>query len=239
MALFTIADLHLPGKEGKNKSMDIFGNRWIGGVEKLIYNWNAIVKPEDTVVLPGDISWAMMLEDAKDDFALLNSLPGTKLIGKGNHDFWWTTASKMYRFFENNKFDTLKILYNNSFVVENTVVCGSRGWFSEESNQKTVGDVDWLKIVDRETLRLKMSLESVVPECTALQKKVFLHFPPVWNSSVSEGIIELMHQHNVTECYYGHIHGYYSSDANFIYNGISFKLISADYLSFCPLKILE
>ena len=138
MALFTIADLHLPGKEGKNKSMEIFGSRWIGGVEKLIFNWNAVVKPEDTVVLPGDISWAMMLEDAKDDFALLHSLPGTKLIGKGNHDFWWTTASKMYRFFENNKFDTLKILYNNSFVVGNTVVCGSRGWFSEESNQKTV-----------------------------------------------------------------------------------------------------
>ena len=87
MALFTIADLHLPGKEGNNKSMEIFGNRWIGGVDKLIYNWNAVVGPEDTVVLPGDISWAMMIEDAKDDFALLNSLPGTKLIGKGNHDF--------------------------------------------------------------------------------------------------------------------------------------------------------
>ena len=239
MALFTIADLHLPGKEGKNKSMEIFGNRWIGGVEKLIYNWNAVVKSEDTVVLPGDISWAMMLEETKEDFELLNSLPGTKLIGKGNHDFWWTTASKMYRFFEGNKFDTLKILYNNSFVVENTVVCGSRGWFSEESNQKTVGDVDWMKIVDRETMRLKMSLESVDPQHADLQKKVFLHFPPVWNSSVCEGIIQLMYQHNVTECYYGHIHGYYSSDANFSYDGISFKLISADYLSFCPLKILE
>lgn len=239
MALFTIADLHLPGKEGKNKSMEIFGSRWISGVDKLIYNWNAVVKPEDTVVLPGDISWAMMLEDAKADFALMHSLPGTKLIGKGNHDFWWTTASKMYRFFNDNKFDTLKILYNNSFVVENTVVCGSRGWFSEESNQKTVGDVDWMKIVDRETLRLKMSLESVDPQHSDLKKKVFLHFPPVWNSSVCEGIIQLMHQHNVTECYYGHIHGYYSSDANFDYDGISFKLISADYLSFCPLKILE
>lgn len=239
MALFAIADLHLPGKEGKNKSMEIFGSRWVGGVEKLIYNWNAVVKPEDTVVLPGDISWAMMLEDAKDDFALLNELPGTKLIGKGNHDFWWTTAAKMYRFFDINNFDSLKILYNNSFVVADTVICGSRGWFAEESNQKTVGDVDWLKIVDRETMRLKMSLESVDKCHGGLKKKVFLHFPPVWNSSVCDGIIKLMHEHNITECYYGHIHGYYVSDANFIYDGISFKLISADYLSFCPLKILD
>ena len=239
MALFAIADLHLPGKEGKNKSMEIFGSRWIGGVDKLTYNWNAIVKPEDTVVLPGDISWAMMLEEAKEDFALLNSLPGTKLIGKGNHDFWWTTASKMNKFFEENKFDTLKVFYNNFYAVGNTAVCGSRGWFSEESNQKTVGDVDWLKIVDRETLRLKMSLESVDTENAHLEKKVFLHFPPVWNSSVCDGIIELMHTHGVNECYYGHIHGYYSSDTNFTYDGISFRLISADYLSFCPLKILD
>ena len=160
------------------------------------------------------------------------------LYGKGNHDFWWATASKMNKFFEQNKFDTLKILYNNSYVIENLVICGSRGWFSDEANQKTVGEVDWTKIVDRETARLKLSLESVPAEHRGLQKLVFLHFPPVWNSSVSTDIISLMKEHGVERCYYGHIHGVYNSDAVFIYDGIRFEMISADYLSFCPRKII-
>ena len=238
MSVYTIADLHLPGKEGKNKSMEIFGSRWIGCVEKLINNWTAVVSDNDTVVIPGDISWAMTLEDATEDFKLLNSLPGIKLIGKGNHDFWWATASKMYRFFEENKLDTLKIFYNNSYVTEGLALCGSRGWFSDESNQKTVGEVDWLKIVDRETARLRISLESVQQEHSDLPKIVFLHFPPVWNSSVSEDIIALMHQYNVSRCYYGHIHGVYNADAVFEYEGIRFEMISADYLGFCPRKII-
>lgn len=238
MSVYTIADLHLPGKEGDNKSMEIFGSRWIGCVNKLINNWTAIVSNDDTVVIPGDISWAMTLEDATEDFKLLNDLPGTKIIGKGNHDFWWATASKMNKFFEQNKFDTLKILYNNSYVIENLVICGSRGWFSDEANQKTVGEVDWTKIVDRETARLKLSLESVPAEHRGLQKLVFLHFPPVWNSSVSTDIISLMKEYGVERCYYGHIHGVYNSDAVFVYDGIRFEMISADYLSFCPRKII-
>lgn len=238
MAVYTIADLHLPGKEGKNKSMEIFGNRWIGGVDKLIKNWCAVVDDGDTVVIPGDISWAMTLEEALEDFRLLDSLPGTKLIGKGNHDFWWATASKMLRFFEENNFRTLKILYNNSYVADGFALCGSRGWFSDEANQKTVGEVNWLKIVDRETARLKISLESVLPEHSDLEKLVFLHFPPVWNASVSEDIITLMHEHGVKRCFYGHIHGVYTSDAIFDYGGIRFEMISADYLGFCPRKIV-
>ena len=240
MALFTIADLHLPGKEGKNKSMEIFGSRWIGGVEKLIYNWNAVVKPEDTVVLPGDISWAMMLEDAKEDFALMHSLPGTKLIGKGNHDFWWTTASKMYRFFDDNKFDTLKILYNNSFVVENTVVCGSRGWFYDEKQQKTVGEVDYEKIVAREAQRLEISLMEAMKiknENTDLPILVFLHFPPVYADCVCDKILDVLKKYNITNCYYGHIHNNYSIPRQFTYDSISFTMVAADYLNFAPMPI--
>lgn len=237
MAIFAIADLHLAGQEGSKKSMEVFGHRWIGGVDKLIKNWNAIISPSDSVILPGDISWAMTLDEATDDFALLNSLPGTKYIGKGNHDFWWATASKMYKHFEANRFDTLKILYNNSFTIENACICGSRGWFAEESNQKTVGDVSWLKIVERETLRLKMSLESA-PSDSSAEKIVFLHFPPVWNGAVCSDIIELLHSHNVRRCYYGHIHGVYSIDVNFVHEGIRFELISADFLDFCPKKLL-
>ena len=237
MALFTIADLHLPGRDGEKKSMEVFGQRWIGGIDKLKRNWNAIISPEDSVVIPGDISWAMSLDDAHSDFAMLDSLPGTKIIGKGNHDFWWATASKMYKFFDDNHFDSLKILYNNSFVIDDKLICGSRGWFAEESNQKTVGDVSWTKITDRETMRLKMSLESN-SDITDIEKIVFLHFPPIWNDSASKDIIDLLHKHNVTRCYYGHIHGVYTSEANFDYEGIRFELISADYLDFCPKKVI-
>jgi predicted phosphohydrolase len=237
MALFTIADLHLPGKEGEKKSMEVFGSRWIGGIEKLKRNWNAIISSDDHVIIPGDISWAMSLEEAKNDFELLDSLPGTKIIGKGNHDFWWATASKMYKFFDENHFNSLKILYNNSFDIEDKLICGSRGWFAEESNQKTVGDVSWSKITERETMRLNMSLESST-DFKDKEKIVFLHFPPVWNNVVCQDIIELLHKHDVSRCYYGHIHGKYSSEANFDFSGIRFELISADYLDFCPKKII-
>jgi predicted phosphohydrolase len=237
MSLFVIADLHLAGKEGDRKSMDVFGRRWIGGKEKLIRNWNAIVTDADSVVIPGDFSWAMTLSEAREDFALIDSLPGRKYIGKGNHDFWWTTMSKMNAYFKECGFTSLNILYNNSYEVDGGVICGSRGWFSEESNQKTVGDVDWQKIINREAMRLDISLSSVRAD-NSLPKYVFLHFPPVWNGIECSEIIDVLKKHCVTNCYFGHIHGVYSSDANFIYKGINFKIISADYLDFCPHKII-
>lgn len=237
MAIFTIADLHLPGKAGSKKSMDVFGQRWVGGVEKLIRNWNAIVNDDDVVVIPGDISWAMTLDEALEDFRMLDSLPGSKIIGKGNHDFWWATAAKMNNFFSVNNFDSLKILYNNHYIYEKISICGSRGWFAEESNQKTVGDVSWEKITDRETARIRFSLESANNANTD-EKIVFLHFPPIWNNSFCSDAIELFHKHNVRRCFYGHIHGVYSSDVNFEYEGIKFEMISADYLDFCPKKII-
>ena len=240
MALFTIADLHLPGKEGKNKSMEIFGNRWIGGVEKLIYNWNAIVKPEDTVVLPGDISWAMMLEDAKDDFALLNSLPGTKLIGKGNHDFWWTTASKMNAFFEENHISSVHILNNNAYLVDDQVVCGTRGWFLDERQQVTVGSVDYDKIVNREVIRLRLSLDSAKKLCEEYEEQngikppvsVFLHFPPVWLDFICRPFIDTLHEYGDPTCYFGHIHGMYNTPREFSFEGITMHLVSSDSMDF-------
>lgn len=237
MSLFTIADLHLAGKEGKNKSMEVFGNRWIGGVERLTRNWNAVISEKDTIILPGDFSWAMNLDEATDDLALLNSLPGTKYLGKGNHDFWWATASKMYNHFRLHGFDTLRILYNNSVSLPEAVICGSRGWFADEANQKTVGDVSWKKITDRETQRLRISLDSAADPIDK-ERIVFLHFPPIWNGAVCTDILELLHEHDVRRCFYGHIHGVYSSDVNFEYEGIRFELVSADYLDFCPKKVL-
>ena len=237
MSVYSIADLHLPGKDGNNKSMEIFGSRWTGCVDKLIKNWTAVVNDNDTIVIPGDISWAMTLEDAIDDFKLLESLPGQKIIGKGNHDFWWATASKMNKFFEKNNFKTLRILYNNSYVVEGCAICGSRGWFSDEANQKTVGDVDWLKIVDRETARLKLSLESVSADSLHLPKIVFLHFPPVWGNFLCQEILDTLTKYGVKNCYFGHIHGGYNLPSVLYYGDMRLVRISADHLSFLPYPI--
>ena len=239
MALFAIADLHLAGAEGDSKSMEVFGRRWIGCKEKLIKNWKAVVNEEDHVVIPGDISWAMTLTEAKDDFALLDELPGKKYIGKGNHDFWWSTASKMNSFFRECGFESLNILYNNAYETPEGIICGSRGWFSDEANQKTVGTVCWQKITDRETLRIRLSLQYAERFSPSLPRYVFLHFPPVWNSMVSRGIIEVLHQYGITQCYYGHIHGVYSSETSFEFENIRFDMISADHLDFCPKIIVK
>lgn len=234
MAIYAISDLHLAGTAGDAKSMEVFGRRWIGGKKKLTEKWNAIIRPEDDVVIPGDISWAMTLTEALEDFSFIHSLPGRKYIGKGNHDFWWTTASKMNSFFAANGFDSLHLLHNNSYVTPQGVICGTRGWFPDEANQHTVGDVDWLRIVHREAQRLSQSLSSVPPETAGLPVLVFLHFPPVWNGIVCREIVDVLHAFHVRECFYGHIHGVYTSENCFEFEEIRFEMISADYLDFCP-----
>ena len=156
MSVFVIADLHL-SSDG-SKSMEKFGSRWTGYMQKLEKNWRAVITDADTVIIPGDISWSLKLEDAVDDLRFLDSLPGSKLIGKGNHDFWWSTASKMNAFFEKNGIKTVRMLYNNAYALDHCIVCGTRGWFVEEGQQNTVGDVDYSRIVNREVIRLRMSV---------------------------------------------------------------------------------
>ena len=158
MSLYVISDLHLSTNETTNKSMEKFGTKWKDYHKKLEKNFKAIINDDDTVIIPGDISWAMTLEEAKNDFKFLDSLPGTKIIGKGNHDFWWSTATKIYSFFEENEIKSIKLLHNNAYLLEDCIVCGSRGWFYDEKQQKTVGDVDYEKIVAREAQRLEISL---------------------------------------------------------------------------------
>lgn len=245
MAIFVLSDLHLSTDLTKNKSMEVFGDRWQEYMQKIKKNWNAVVSNDDTVVVPGDISWATRLEESKSDLAFLNSLNGTKLIGKGNHDFWWTTASKMYKFFEENKFDSLKILYNNAFIVEGRIICGTRGWFPDESKQITVGDVDYEKIVNRESGRLKLSLDAAVKlrdeealrTGKTLPIEVFLHFPPVWSELVMNDMVDLLVRYEIKNVYFGHIHAAYSVPRTFQHKNITFCLTSSDFLNFYPLKI--
>ncbi len=245
MSIFVLSDLHLSLDSKTNKSMEVFGARWQDYITKIEKNWNAVVGEDDTVIVPGDISWATRLEDSESDLGFLNSLNGKKLIGKGNHDFWWSTAKKMQTFFEEKGFSTISILYNNAYIVEDRIICGTRGWFPDESRQITVGEVDHAKIVNREITRLRLSLdaakklqnerESETGE--ALPITVFLHFPPVWGDFVMHEFLDVFHEYGITECYFGHIHSAYNQSGRFEFEGIKFTLTASDFLNFHPIII--
>ncbi|MBQ2767467.1 MAG: metallophosphoesterase [Clostridia bacterium] len=238
MSLYVLADLHLSGTV--NKSMEVFGPRWSGYTEKIRKNWSAIIEPEDVVIIPGDISWGMTLEEAETDLRFIDSLPGTKLLGKGNHDFWWSTMNKMTAFFADRGLESLHILYNNAYRLDDCIVCGTRGWFNDEKQQSTAFPTDYAKIVNREVMRLSMSLDAaqrLKEETPDLPVLVFLHFPPVWGNFVCREIVDLLHTHNIRKCYFGHIHGAYNLPRCQSFEGIDMVLTSADFLQFVPMPI--
>lgn len=228
MSVFAIGDLHL--SLGCDKPMDIFKG-WDGYVERLEENWNRVVGDEDLVVVPGDISWAMTLPHAIDDFAFINNrLRGRKLILKGNHDYWWNTMSKMNAFLAENGFDKISILNNASVQCEGLSIVGSRGWINDDSSE------DDAKVLKREAIRLEMSIQDGVKKGGELV--AFLHYPPIFNGVSNDYILEVLEKYDIKRCYYGHIHG---AGHRFAFqeerNGIAYKLVSADYLGFMPIKI--
>lgn len=228
MSLFAIADTHL--SLGADKPMDIFGG-WQDYVQRLETNWRKLVTDNDTVVIAGDISWAMKLEDALKDFRFLDSLPGQKLIFKGNHDYWWSTMKKMETWLSDNGLDSIKILHNSSVKVGSYAVCGSRGWFFDAEN-----DPD-NKILLREAGRVRRSIESAKE--IGAEPIVFLHYPPLTTAMVCNEIVDVLREENIKRCYYGHLHGGSLRNA-FVgeRHGIKFDVISADFLKFCP-KLIE
>lgn len=222
--------------------MEKFGTRWTDYMNRLQKNWAAVVKSDDTVILPGDISWGLKLEDALLDLQFLDHLPGNKLLGKGNHDFWWSTTSKMNAFFAQNDITSIQMLYNNAYAFEDCIVCGTRGWFVEEAQQNTVGSVDYLRIVNREVVRLCISLDAAKtlqkqPENTGKPILTFFHFPPVWNEFVCREIVDVLHKYDVKLCYFGHIHGAFCAPRTTAFEGINFTFCAADYLNFAPLPV--
>lgn len=228
MALYAIGDLHLC--LGAEKPMDIFGGAWIGYMDKLKEGLS-VIGPEDTTVLLGDLSWALDLQQAKADFAWINAIPGRKIILKGNHDYWWSTASKFYKFCEENGFADMFILNNNHFEYDGYAVCGTRGWFFEEERS---GEHDE-KVFKRELLRLEASLKSA----GELPKIVFLHYPPKYKGYDCPEILELLKRYGVSRCYYGHLHGASHGLAlEGIWNGVDLKLAAADKLNFKPALVL-
>lgn len=229
MALFVMGDLHL--SLSSDKSMDIFGG-WENYVERIKKNWNREVSPEDTVVVPGDISWAMSLKEAVADFRYIHELPGRKIILKGNHDYWWTTAAKMNNFLAENGFDSIFILHNNHYAYESYGICGTRGWINDDSEPADA------KVLAREAQRLETSIASA--EGAGLEPLVFLHYPPLYGNEYNPDLLEVMYRHNIKRCWYGHIHGRkgHQNAVNGERDGIVFQLVSADYVQFCPVKIM-
>lgn len=236
MAIYTIADLHLSFNE--NKPMDIFGEIWYKHEEKIKENWKEKIKENDLVVLPGDFSWSMKLEDTYKDLEYLNNLPGKKILLKGNHDYWWTTVTKMRKFVEENNFNTINFLQNDSFEYENIIIAGTRGWVINDSENE--------KIINRELERLKLSLKDAEGKQKNSNKPkeiiAFMHYPPVTYQAINSleilKFVEIMKQYNVKRCYYGHLHSdsiKTAVEGNI--QGIEFKLVSADHLDFNPIKV--
>jgi predicted phosphohydrolase len=228
VALYAIGDLHLC--LGAPKPMDVFGGAWVGYMEKLKDGLSCITE-NDTTVLLGDLSWALGLEEAKADFAWINEIPGRKIILKGNHDYWWSTASKFYKFCEEHGFSDQLILNNNHYEYEGFAICGTRGWFFEEERSGAHDE----KVFKRELIRLETSLKSAGD----LPKMVFLHYPPRYKGYECPEILELLKKYEVRNCFYGHLHGASHGLAmEGVWDSVAFKLLSADRLNFVPCRIM-
>lgn len=240
MSVYTIADLHLSTDEKTNKSMEVFGKRWDGYMTRIEGNWKHLVTDADTVIIPGDVSWALSLEEAERDLKMLDSLPGVKILGKGNHDFWWATMRKHEIFFEKVGITSIKFLFNNAHDVGEVIVAGTRGWYLEEDAKNAPDNADFEKLIARERLRLKTSLDAAVKLKGDTDKPIvaFMHFPPYYNEKESEGLCDLLIEYGVRDVYYGHIHGNYTIPPVTSYRGLNFHIISADYLGFIP-KIVK
>ena len=228
MALYAIGDTHL--SLGTDKPMTVFSG-WDSYVERLEENWRRLVSDDDTVVIAGDISWGMSLEQALPDFRFLQSLPGQKLLFKGNHDYWWTTRRKMDTFFVENGLNSLRVVHNDAVAVDDSMaVCGSRGWFNEDGEEADH------TVLLREAGRLRASI--IAAKQTGLEPVVFLHYPPIFGGQRCEEILQVLREEKIARCFYGHVH---SAGIRMAFggtdDGTEYRLISADALGFCPILI--
>ncbi|MDR2074228.1 MAG: metallophosphoesterase [Oscillospiraceae bacterium] len=225
VSLYAISDLHL--SFGKNKPMDVFEG-WEDYANRLEKNWKNIVTKYDSVVIAGDISWAMNLSGSRDDFLFLESLPGEKIIMRGNHDYWWGSVKKINDFFSVSGFKSVKLLHNNAIETQDFCVCGARGWLCRPQSDHDV------KICKREIQRLELSLSSA--EGSKSEKIAFMHYPPIYGGEEFEDVFDVLKKYEIKRCYYGHVHGKDAFKRSFIgeYKGVNLELISCDYTGFTP-----
>ena len=228
MALYAMGDLHLC--LGAPKPMDIFGGAWVGYMDKL-REGVAHITEEDTTVLLGDLSWALDLPSAAQDFAWINEIPGRKIILKGNHDYWWSTVAKFNKFCAENGFENLHLLNNNCFEYGDWAICGTRGWFFEEERSGLHDE----KVFRRELCRLEASLKAAGEK----NKMVFLHYPPRYKGYECREILDLLEKYGVRQCYYGHLHGgSHKLAMEGLWDGVEFHLVAADYIGFKPRTVI-
>lgn len=228
MALYAIGDLHLC--LGAPKPMDIFGGNWTGYMDKLKEGMS-VIRDADTTVLLGDLSWALSLEESAADFAWINEIPGRKIILKGNHDYWWSTAAKFQKFCAAHDFTDMLLLNNNCYEYGDWAICGTRGWFFEEERSGAHDE----KVFRRELCRLEASLKAAGEK----QKLVFLHYPPKYKGYECREILELLEKYEVRRCFYGHLHGgSHALALEGLWDGVEYRLLSADYLNFRPFKVI-
>ena len=227
MGLYVIGDLHL--SLASDKPMDVFGGAWEGYLDKLRAGLS-VLTDADTTVLLGDVSWAMGLEAAAEDFAFLSAIPGRKILVKGNHDYWWSTAAKFRKFCDGRGFAGLELLHNGCALYGETALCGSRGWFYEEDRAGSHDE----KVFRRELIRLETSLQAAGER----EKICFLHYPPLYRGYRCGEILELLRRYGVRECYYGHLHGpSHRLAVEVEAEVIRFRLVAADYVNFRPHQI--
>lgn len=230
MSIYTIGDLHL--SFSSEKPMDVFGDNWLGHSDKIKDNWINKITQEDYVILLGDFSWAMYLEESLKDFEFLDKLPGKKILIKGNHDYWWTTLKKMEMFLSDNNLNTISFLYNNSTMIEDKIIVGTRGWnLSDTDNSE--------KMIKRENNRLELSiLDGIKKYGNDKEIIAFIHYPPITENNKNSIFVETMKKYGINRCYYAHLHGNSHKDAiEGEYDNINYKLVSADYLNFNVLKL--
>ena len=226
--LYAIGDLHL--SLDADKPMDVFGPLWHDYVNRLVQGFSKL-NYDDVCVICGDLTWGMSLEKSLKDFQFIDKLPGKKIILKGNHDYWWTTATKAYKFFEQHDITTIRILHNNCYFYGDSAICGTRGWFYEEEK----GSESDKKIMNRELMRLERSLQAAGD---AKEKLCFFHYPPRYNNYVCREIVDILNKYEVKSCWYGHIHGRghkYAVCGNV--DGIEYNMVSADYIGFEPVLV--
>ena len=230
MTIYAIGDLHL--SFAVDKPMDVFGGEWSNYVDKIKSGFE-VLRPEDICVLCGDTSWGMSLEESLEDFKFLDSYPGKKILLKGNHDYWWETVSKMRAFFEKNDLHSFDFLHNNCFIYDDVAICGTRGWLLDDDDNPE----HYMKITAREASRLRTSLTMAGD---TPNKFCFFHYPPRFKNLINSDIVDVMNEFNIKNCWYGHIHGS-GHDYAFksIIDGISYNMISADYINFTPVKVWD
>ena len=229
MSIYAIADLHL--SFNTDKPMNVFG--WIDYENRIKEDWKNKVTDNDLVLLPGDFSWELKLEDTYKDFEFINNLPGKKILLKGNHDYWWGTLNKMREYLKEINMNNIDFLYNNSYEFEDKIIAGTRGWnIIDESEEDE-------KIKKRELIRLELSLNDGITKYGKDKPIIVcMHYPPIVKDNINNEFTNLLGKYNVTKCIYGHLHG--KSQINAVegnFNNIEYKMVSCDYTNFKIQKI--